>query len=310
MANSDHWGLYWAGGALTSLPDDFAANYDGEIRAFWQACFAEVPEGGRILDVCTGNGAIALLAAEATRSFDRPPEILAVDAAAIRPSAVAERFPGQARLIEAIRFIPSTRFENVDVEDGSVDLITSQYGIEYCDLEKAATKTSRLLRSGGRLAIVSHAVSSDMLRTMEAEHADYRRVDRLQVLERVRQFLEERMTAAQFRRALGRIRAELLGVSRLGQSPLLRHVLGMAERTLAMPDAAIVQARPHYRAFLDQLAGGRDRLADMLRVNRMISENTAWFEAFERAGLELVEQGRIHYQGRHDVGRFIILRKP
>ena len=47
---------------MTSLPQDFAANYDGEVAEFWQAAFAQVPPAGRMIDLCTGNGAIALLA--------------------------------------------------------------------------------------------------------------------------------------------------------------------------------------------------------------------------------------------------------
>lgn len=309
-STSDHWSVYWARGALTSLPEDFAVNYDGEIRQFWRSQFEQVPDGGRILDVCTGNGAIALLAAEATASRSQLPEILAVDAATIRPAVVAERFPDHRSPLERIGFIPDTRFEELDLGDESVDLISSQYGIEYCELERAAGKVARLLRHGGRLVMVCHAVSSDMLKTMEIEHRDYRHLDRLRLLERVEAFLDGELDPERLRRALARVRAELKGHARTAHSPLLRYAVNMIEGTLSMSDAAIEQARPHYRDFVTQLASGRDRLADMLRVNRLISENERWFEAFEDAGLAFVESGRIRYQGSHDVGRFFVMRKP
>ncbi len=309
-SGSDHWSVYWARGAVTSLPEDFAANYDGEIREFWCAQFDHVPDGGRILDVCTGNGAVALLAAEAIGTRERKPEVLAVDAAAIRPEVVAERFPAQAPFIESIRFIPNTRFEALDLEDASVDLISSQYGIEYCDLERAAHKAARLLRPGGRLAMVCHAVSSDMLRTMEVEHRDYRQLDRLQLLERVQAFLDGELDTERFCRAMERVRAELKGHGRTGHSPLLRYAMNMVETTISMPASAVGQARAHYRDFVLQMTSGRDRLADMLRVNRLVGESERWFEVFERAGLALVDSGRIRYQARHDVGQFVVLRKP
>ena len=56
------WSDYWAAGNLTSLPSDFAHNYDGEIKAFWFKIFDDLPDKSAILDVCTGNGAVAYLA--------------------------------------------------------------------------------------------------------------------------------------------------------------------------------------------------------------------------------------------------------
>ncbi|MDZ7790783.1 MAG: methyltransferase domain-containing protein [Xanthomonadales bacterium] len=306
---SDHWGQYWAGGALTSLPEDFRANYDGEIRQFWHDIVAAVPAGARVLDVCTGNGAIALLAAEILSERECAGEVLAVDAAAIRPSTIAQRFPEQAERVRSVRFYPETRFEELDLSAASVDLITSQYGMEYCDLAVAADQCVRLLRPGGRLAMLCHAVDSDMLKTMEAEHRDYRRLDQLQLLHHLGEFLDGHSTPATLRRVLSRTRAQIMGDPRLLSRPLNRMVLGMLDQTRAMDDAAIEQARPRYLGFARQLASGRDRLADMLRVNRMMREDPGWTDVFERAGLTKQASGSIRYQGRYDVGHFHVFVK-
>ena len=77
---SDHWSDYWSRGSLTSLPQDFAANYDGEVAEFWQGAFSGLDDTGRMIDLCTGNGAIALLAAEYFASEKPDIEIVAVDA--------------------------------------------------------------------------------------------------------------------------------------------------------------------------------------------------------------------------------------
>lgn len=306
---SDHWGQYWAGGALTSLPEDFRANYDGEIRQFWHNILAAVPVGARVLDVCTGNGAIALLAAEILSERECADEILAVDAASIRPSTIAQRFPEQAERVRSVRFYPETRFEELDLPAASVDLITSQYGMEYCDLAVASDQCVRLLRPGGRLAMLCHAVSSDMLKTMEAEQRDYRRLDQLQLLHHLGEFLNGQSTPATLRRALSRTRAQIMGDPRLLSRPLNRMVLGMLDQTRAMDDAAIEQARPRYLGLARQLASARDRLADMLRVNRMMREDPAWMDVFARAGLTKQASGSIRYQGRYDVGHFHVFVK-
>lgn len=306
----DHWGQYWAGGALTSLPEDFQANYDGEIQSFWNARFDEVPDGGHVLDICTGNGAIALLAAQ--RLADRVPavSVFAIDAAAIRPDAMASRHPGQAEWIQSVQFLPETRFEDFSAPVGQFDLITSQYGIEYCDLEAVADNAHLLLKSGGRLAILSHALGSDMLRTMEAEYRDYRRLDQMQVFRRLDEFLQGDLNPAGFRRALSRMRAELIGQRKRLERPLNRMVLGMIEESLPMTDAAMESARPRYEGFARQLSGGRDRLADMLRVHRMMREDPEWTRVFEQAGLERLSSGTVRYQGQHDVGRFHVFQRP
>ena len=70
---------------MTSLPQDFTANYDGEVAEFWSTAFKEIPEQGSMIDLCTGNGAIALLAAEQVSKSGHLFEITAVDAAVMSP---------------------------------------------------------------------------------------------------------------------------------------------------------------------------------------------------------------------------------
>jgi 16S rRNA G1207 methylase RsmC len=75
-AAAESWSHYWAGGPLHSRPNAFAGNYDDEIRDFWMTFFRSLPDGASILDIGTGNGAVAFLAR---------------DAAVIHPAAAAGR---------------------------------------------------------------------------------------------------------------------------------------------------------------------------------------------------------------------------
>jgi ubiquinone/menaquinone biosynthesis C-methylase UbiE len=162
----DTWSDYWRLGELTTL-NFFREGYSGELAAFWQELVEGVPEGGRVLDLATGNGAVALLALRHARQLGRTLAIEGVDAARIDPAAHAGRTPAVAAELQAIRFHPQTSFEHTGLPAASFDLVTSQYGIEYGDLSAAAAEIARLLRPGGRFGAILHSAGSEVARTAE-----------------------------------------------------------------------------------------------------------------------------------------------
>lgn len=64
LLTDDEWEQFWRHGSVTTFERSGNPNYDGEIREFWERQFATLREGARIVDLATGNGAVALLAAE------------------------------------------------------------------------------------------------------------------------------------------------------------------------------------------------------------------------------------------------------
>ena len=59
------WDLYWHADRIASCFDGAGgSNYDERLAGRWRAFFESLPRGSRILDLCTGNGAIAAIAAE------------------------------------------------------------------------------------------------------------------------------------------------------------------------------------------------------------------------------------------------------
>ncbi|HWT46383.1 MAG TPA: hypothetical protein VN085_10475, partial [Vicinamibacterales bacterium] len=58
------WDQYWRDGRLASCGGEGGATYQPVIAEGWRQFFATVPEAARILDVCSGNGAVARLVAE------------------------------------------------------------------------------------------------------------------------------------------------------------------------------------------------------------------------------------------------------
>lgn len=305
-----HWSEYWASGALTSLPQDFAFNYDGEVRDFWHEQFKALPEPGRMLDICTGNGPIALLAAAWARENDRTVDITAVDAAVIRPGEIARRRPELAGLIEAIDFRGQTGVESLPFDDASFDVITSQYGLEYARLDAAAAELARVLAPAGRLAVLAHEASSDMIATMAVEQRDYQALESVKFFRVLRSWVGGQLAEPDLQRRLGRIQQRLRESYRQSGSPLLGQVMQSLASLLQMSPSQLRDNREAVSGFLDRMQAGRDRLEDMLRVNRRIDQDPDWHRPLADAGLELIDTREIVYRGEHPMGRCFTWRRP
>jgi SAM-dependent methyltransferase len=149
------WDRYWHFDRIASCCDGAGAtNYDDSVAAGWRDFFAVLPDGARILDLCTGNGAAALIAAEIGRRERKGFEIVAVDQADIDPPAYVTR---HAEDFATIRFLPATAVEALPYPDRSFDAAISQYGIEYSDLSRSLPEAMRVIAPGGRLRFVIHA---------------------------------------------------------------------------------------------------------------------------------------------------------
>jgi SAM-dependent methyltransferase len=155
LSDRSIWDRYWQFDRIASCFDGAgASNYDESIAEPWRAFFRELPPGARILDLCTGNGAAALIAAEVARTEGKGVNVIAVDRADIDPSRYVTR---QAEDLAAIRFVGRTDVEALPFADASFDLAISQYGIEYADLDRAVSELVRVLAAGGQTRLVVHA---------------------------------------------------------------------------------------------------------------------------------------------------------
>ena len=110
----------------------------------------------RVLDLCTGTGDLAIAAMRAHPSAAR---VVGVDFAGAM-LAIGERKVGASRLRRAIAFLrgDATR---LPVADASVDAVTIGFGIRNVeDMPSACREIRRVLKPGGRLAILEFAVPS------------------------------------------------------------------------------------------------------------------------------------------------------
>jgi SAM-dependent methyltransferase len=305
----DHWSAYWARGALTSLPEDFSSNYDGEIAEFWFAEFARLPDPSAVLDACTGNGALAFLASVYGQDQSREIAVTAVDAARIDPTKAVESNSRLKDLPARIKFVDNTPIEQFEAEPNSFDLVASQYGLEYCDSERAAGRLVGLLKPKGRLVMLAHALESDMLQTMRAEDAEYQRLDELKIGPLLRSWLSGQLGSPDLRRRLQRAGDALASDYQHHPSDLFRYVLMMIRHVVRADEAELRRARPALQDTSDQLRAGRARLNDMLAANQRLAD-PAWYQPYLDAGLLLTADGALKYKEQHHVGHYYAFVKP
>lgn len=158
------WDRYWRFDRIASCMDGAGrSNYDERIAGPWREFFGGI-DGGAVLDVCTGNGAVALIAAE------RPElEVTGVDLADIDPPHFVERFSGA---LSRINFIRKTNAAQLPFPDQTFGAVVSQYGIEYAPRPAAWTEAARVLKNGGRLRFVVHAADGHVAQETRAALED------------------------------------------------------------------------------------------------------------------------------------------
>ena len=306
------WSNYWAQGHVHSLGRAYdGGNYGGSVRDFWWRVFATLPASARVLDICSGNGAVALLAADYSREHQRNLQIHAVDRAEIDPG----RALGQ-ELTAAIRFQGGVAVESLPFEADSFDLVTAQYGLEYTDAQVSVPELARVLRFGGQLAVIHHHPNSHVIRTARAEHllidgllatgGVLSAVDGL--LGRLRR-MESRhgmggpgMKAlredAQADRARQQLNQAVAGLERLsaeqeGAAPLLAEMLTRLRTLLGqMGRQPSEQLRQALEALRQDYRGNAERLGDLLGC-RMAADEYDLSPQLTAAGFECRDAGRL-----------------
>src|SRR3546814_20909920 len=79
------------------------------------------------------------------------PRIDAIDLAQVAPAWVSSQ-PAPCR--QALHFHSGVSAEALPFDDNSFDLVTSQYGIEYCDDVRTTPEVARVLAPDGRVALL------------------------------------------------------------------------------------------------------------------------------------------------------------
>jgi len=165
-AAQERWNRYWEHGFLTSCAGAFSGNYEGTLKSVWERFIAGCPPGSRVLDICTGNGAIAMIANEISRDRSLDLEIHAIDSAVIRPLATVKN---DRDLLEGIRFYSETPAESTPFPDDHFHAVSGQYAFEYTSEDGCIAELARITAPGGRLQFVIHHSGSVVIETSREE---------------------------------------------------------------------------------------------------------------------------------------------
>lgn len=150
-----HWNHYWRADRISACPADGASgNYTPAIHAGWAAFFKSLPDGARVLDIGTGNGAIAAIAQATAAEQGLRLEIHGVDRADIEPARFVRSAPAS---LDAIHFHARTPVESMPFPPAYFDAVSGQYALEYTDMPAAAGELGRVAKPGACLRFVLHA---------------------------------------------------------------------------------------------------------------------------------------------------------
>lgn len=155
MTAPTHWDRYWQSNRMASCMDGAgASNYDHRVAHGWRSFFEGLAPRSRVLDLCTGNGAVALIAAQVSVAQGKSLSVTGIDFAAIDPKKFV---PGLGDATSGVEFVGNVNCETLAYPDASFDAVVSQYGIEYSDLRRSIPQAVRVIIPGGKLRLFIHA---------------------------------------------------------------------------------------------------------------------------------------------------------
>lgn len=172
MASSENWiwDQYWHSNRIASCFDGGSqTNYQGEVRKTWELFFSGLNNKSRILDLCTGNGAVAFIAGEVSENNKKQFHITGADLANIDP---ARFLKGYENLPFKINFKGGVNAEELPFDNESFDAVTSQYGIEYADVAKVFGEMARVVVGGGKVKMVAHARDGIVVKNCKVDNAE------------------------------------------------------------------------------------------------------------------------------------------
>ena len=162
------WKDYWKEDRVSSCVPENPSTAD-EITEWWIGRFADVPGGSRILDVATGNGILLANAASSAERSGIEFDMTGVDLADIEPLHYLSDYPAA---LDAATFIGGVSAEDLPFSDSAFDIVVSQYGLEYADLDKALAEVERVLCAGGRCLWLAHSKDSLVVQQNRAQGAE------------------------------------------------------------------------------------------------------------------------------------------
>jgi ubiquinone/menaquinone biosynthesis C-methylase UbiE len=311
-SDEESWNKYWEHGFLTSCRNAFSGNYEGNLKTVWRDFLLQLPGQARILDICTGNGAIAIIANELSLEEGLGFEIHGIDSAAIRPT---ETVKTSRHLLVGIVFHGETPAEQTPFEDQSFQAVTGQYAFEYTDEERCVAELARVTAPGGALQLVVHHTDSIVMETSREEVRNGQIIfEETDIFGRARSMMEimSAATTADARKALvnnpdaeknrnqlnaaaGRLSEALRGSP---HPQLLQMAMDkVAEAYRMLNDQGPEPALEHLASSQQMLIANIERLEDLMAAGRSPEQVRTFLENLDSAGFETQAAEEIRHEG-------------
>lgn len=312
----EQWETYYRGGVIATCPTGADGGYDLEVRDAWVEFFSVLSEGARILDVGTGNGVVALIAAETAAARRLNWEIHATDLAQIDPR---RDVPDGERRFAGIVFHAGVPTERLPFEGESFDAVSGHYALEYTETGAALAEIRRVLKPGGDAQFIVHSTDSMLVQSARrslreaelvlVETKAYRRLHRLVTMEQVTPAAIQSATT-ELRAAIHIIKQALEHTRQAGDGRVLSVALDAMQKLLA----ARTQMNPHAVGLEVDRAEAELR-ASVRRLKDLI-EHACTTEAMGRiekqaaaAGFSLIERMPLFHAGSNLVGWQLLLHR-
>lgn len=263
----DPWSVYWKNGICTSFGNQPPQWYTHALQPLWESGFTKLPDHSSVLDVASGNGAVAQIAARVSIEQKKQLRIVAADKASLAPEICAE-YSGQ------IEFLSNTPLEKLCVPGGKFAFVSSQFGLEYAKVDLALGSVHDVLEENGELLMVAHHSASIICKRSREELQQYRALlNEFPVFARLASLLQ----------AMGEIR---------GRSDLQ----GLSD------NPASEKQRVAFNRVIGKLLRGHPEgvvLADVLqRVNPLFKENVTMPLSAKLQYVRRLERDMVHAQQR------------
>jgi ubiquinone/menaquinone biosynthesis C-methylase UbiE len=157
------WDFYWN----TCQKSDYSASTNNKIseflRDYWEQIFVSYPHKIKALDLACGKGFVGRIMLKHLTNC----ECLGIDKADIQGPLEMQN----SNKSSTYRIVGKTALENLYIEPNSIDLVVSQFGAEYSQLNVTLRKVFNALKPSGKLHLVIHHASSELTHTSKLETA-------------------------------------------------------------------------------------------------------------------------------------------
>ncbi len=185
--SSDIWSSYWKGPRLVCSLAGTGIGYPKPLVDIWQEYFETFDNDAKLLDIGTGNGAVAIIANDTAKSLCRRFEIHASDQSDIDP---VTHLQGTGLSVDGITFHPNTPSESTGFPDNYFDGVTGQFALEYMDMPATIKEMARILKPGARARFIMHMQGSNIYEQTKRQLQDIEFVlDRMQLLKKAREMM-------------------------------------------------------------------------------------------------------------------------